>query len=206
MMGQRRCHCWINVESSKLMPPKKKEAKKESGDDGADNPQEILKVLNMRNTTLALQLRERTEIISDSLEAKRALEIEVDQINESFSSSKTKTLNMTNEMTGQFENMQELLVDKIVLLSRTVQDLKDELTNAEERFETSEAEKNGIISEKDEDILVLQAKMDDMALEFGSMLQGTLEKMRERIELSTTNNFDADSGVKMMQKKMENEF
>jgi hypothetical protein len=40
------------------MPPKKKEEKKGGGDDGADNPQEILKMLTMRNTTLALQLRE----------------------------------------------------------------------------------------------------------------------------------------------------
>ena len=72
---------------------------------------------------------------------------------------------------------------KIVLLSRTVQDLKDELNSTEGEFERSESEKNGVIAQKDEEILDLQAKMDDMALEFGSMLHGTLEKMRERIEL-----------------------
>lgn len=70
-----------------------------------------------------------------------------------------------------------------MLLSRTVQDLKDELKTAEGEFEQSENEKDTVIAEKDEEILDLQAKMDDMALEFGSMLHGTLEKMRERIEL-----------------------
>jgi hypothetical protein len=39
--------------------------------------------------------------------------------------------------------------------------------------------------------------MDDMALEFGAMLNGTLAKMNERIELSTSNAFDADAGVRM---------
>lgn len=42
-----------------------------------------------------------------------------------------------------------------------------------------------------------QAKMDDMALEFGAMLNGTLAKMNERIELSTSNAFDSDAGVRM---------
>jgi hypothetical protein len=72
---------------------------------------------------------------------------------------------------------------QIVLLSRTVQDLKDELQTEEDEYERSENEKDNVIADKDEEILDLQAKMDDMALEFGSMLHGTLEKMRERIEL-----------------------
>jgi hypothetical protein len=56
---------------------------------------------------------ERTEIISDSIEAKRALEIEVDEINQHLSTNKSQTLHMTTEMTGQFENLQELLVEKV---------------------------------------------------------------------------------------------
>jgi len=141
-------------------------------------------------------------VITDSIEAKRSLEKEVVEINEQFSSSKSQTRQITHEMTRQFENMQEQLVDKISLLSRTVQDLKDNLEVAEEKFDKIENERDIIIAEKDEEILALRAKMDDMAVEFGSMLNGTLEKMRERIELSTTNSFDVDSGVRM-QRKLE---
>ena len=43
---------------------------------------------------------------------------------------------------------------------------------------------------QDEEIQELKAKMDDMAEEFGEMLRETLEKMRERIEVSS-GNFDA---------------
>ena len=49
---------------------------------------------------------------------------------------------------------------------------------------------NYILCTKDEEIQELKAKMDDMAEEFGEMLRETLEKMRERIEVST-GNFDA---------------
>ena len=40
---------------------------------------------------------------------------------------------------------------------------------------------------KDEEISQMKAKMEDMAREFGGMLKETLDKMRERIELSSTN-------------------
>ena len=39
----------------------------------------------------------------------------------------------------------------------------------------------------DEEISQMKAKMEDMAREFGGMLKETLDKMRERIELSSTN-------------------
>ncbi len=42
---------------------------------------------------------------------------------------------------------------------------------------------------KDEEIAELKSKMDDMAEEFGEMLRETLDKMRERIEVSS-GNFD----------------
>ena len=36
-------------------------------------------------------------------------------------------------------------------------------------------------------LIIKKAKMEDMAREFGGMLKETLDKMRERIELSSTN-------------------
>ena len=63
-------------------------------------------------------------------------------------------------------------------------------------------EKDRIIAAKDDDIASLKMKMEDMAQEFGGMLKETLDKMRERIELSSTN-FDMEaSGVPIM-KQME---
>ena len=46
-------------------------------------------------------------------------------------------------------------------------------------------DKNAIIQMKEDEIAELKSKMDDMAEEFGEMLRETLEKMRERIEVSS---------------------
>lgn len=46
-------------------------------------------------------------------------------------------------------------------------------------------DKNAVIQMKDDEIAELKNKMDDMAEEFGEMLRETLEKMRERIEISS---------------------
>ena len=48
-------------------------------------------------------------------------------------------------------------------------------------------EKDHIIDMKDREIVQLKAKMDDMAEEFEQMLQQTLEKMKERIDIKSSN-------------------
>ena len=63
-------------------------------------------------------------------------------------------------------------------------------------------EKEAVISSKNEEIANMKNKMEDMAQEFGGMLKETLDKMRERIELSNSGGFDADSGVPI-QRQME---
>jgi len=58
------------------------------------------------------------------------------------------------------------------------------------KYERTIKDKNSIIQMKDDEIAGLKTKMDDMAEEFGDMLRETLDKMRERIEI-TSGNFDA---------------
>lgn len=68
--------------------------------------------------------------------------------------------------------------------------LNDQLTDSDVRQERLLKDKNAIIQMKDDEIAELKNKMDDMAEEFGEMLRETLEKMRERIEISS-GSFDA---------------
>jgi hypothetical protein len=67
--------------------------------------------------------------------------------------------------------------------------LRDSLADADVRLERTLKEKNVIIDIKDKEIEELRSKMDDMAEEFGEMLRETLDKMRERIEV-TSGNFE----------------
>mmetsp|Transcript_11400 Transcript_11400/g.19932 ORF Transcript_11400/g.19932 Transcript_11400/m.19932 type:complete len:107 (-) Transcript_11400:122-442(-) len=73
---------------------------------------------------------------------------------------------------------------------------------SELELERKMREKEAIISSKNEEIANMKNKMEDMAQEFGGMLKETLDKMRERIELSNNGGFDADSGVPI-QRQME---
>ncbi len=71
-----------------------------------------------------------------------------------------------------------------------MQRLTDQLAESDVRQEKLLKEKTAIIQMKDQEISDLKARMDDMAEEFGEMLRETLEKMRERIEISS-GSFDA---------------
>jgi uncharacterized coiled-coil protein SlyX len=74
------------------------------------------------------------------------------------------------------------------------------IAEADLRQERVLKDKNAIIAMKDEEITDLKAKMDDMAEEFGEMLRETLEKMRERIEVSSGG---FDSPDMMIQQRLE---
>jgi len=131
------------------MPPKKKEAKAAANaDPNAPDPE----LLEWRNKTLELQLRERTEDIALMRESKLALEKEAHDLTHAYHQNRGATMAMTSEMTGQFEGMQIQLVDKIALLQRTVGDLKEELVEAETRHVDTERSKDAKIAEKDAEV------------------------------------------------------
>lgn len=157
---------------------------------------------------------ERTEEASKAIATKRELQSRVEQISRDFEEEKTTTFEITQDMTRQYKGMQEELLSRINKLEETVQQLHDQLADADARQERMMKDKNQIIQMKDDEISQLKAKMDDMAEEFGEMLrvgslcycsfhhvvhvlvllppfnsQETLEKMRERIEI-TSGNFD----------------
>jgi anion-transporting ArsA/GET3 family ATPase len=80
------------------------------------------------------------------------------------------------------------------------------LTSAEElarvNFEEMKHDKDRIIAAKNLEIQELKAKMEEMAQEFGDMLKETLDKMRERIEITNTS-FENDGGSLPMMRRLE---
>merc|ERR1712216_354831 len=112
-----------------------------------------------------------------------------------FEEEQKSAFEITRDMTRQYKGMQEQLVDRITQLSVTVQELQ-------EKLEETVREKDRVIAAKDDDITLLKSKMEDMAQEFGGMLKETLDKMRERIELSSTN-FDMEASGVPVQRQME---
>eukprot|EP01034_Spumella_vulgaris_P021787 gene21787-27856_t len=90
--------------------------------------------------------------------------------------------------------------EKAKMFMLTCQSLQIQLSESDVRQDRVLKDKNTIIQMKDDEIAELKAKMDDMAEEFGEMLRETLEKMRERIEISNTNYEGPDLAI---QQRME---
>jgi len=178
------------------MGPKKPPAKPKKGDstnaDGSVTPSADQQAMLYKYTcqSLQVQLAERAEESSKAIATKRELQGRVEQIAKDYEEEQKQTFEITQDMTRQYKGMQEELLSRINKLEETVQQLHDQLSESDTRQERILKDKNVIIQMKDDEIGELKTKMDDMAEEFGEMLRETLEKMRERIEI-TSGNFDA---------------
>ncbi|KAF1794328.1 hypothetical protein GQ600_13966 [Phytophthora cactorum] len=105
-------------------------------------------------------------------------------------------------MTRQYKSMQEELLNRVNTLENTNTELRDQLELARVNFEEMKHEKDRIIAAKNLEIQELKAKMEEMAQEFGDMLKETLDKMRERIEITNTS-FENDGGSLPMMRRLE---
>ena len=177
------------------MGPKKAAPAKKKGDGGGEGGGDLddaakAKLWMLTCQSLQVQLAERSEESSKALAAKRELQSRVEQIAKDFEEEKEQSFEIVQDMTRQYKGMQEELLARINKLEETVTDLNDNLSDSDTKTERILKEKNAIIQMKDAEIADLKAKMDVMAEEFGEMLRETLDKMRERIEI-TSGNFDA---------------
>ena len=172
------------------MAPKKggKKDDKKGGDASAEmTEKELLEQAKLRIESLEQQLVWREEKTQVALAAQKELQERLAHYHADFEREKEEIFDISADMTRQYKGMQEQLVERITQLSNTVQDLQDKLDDAESHLAKTVREKDEIIAAKDEEISQMKAKMEDMAREFGGMLKETLDKMRERIELSSTN-------------------
>ena len=93
-------------------------------------------------------------------------------------------------MTKQFDALQDMLQEKRDLPQITVDKLKTELHDTQMAKRDVLEEKERELNQKEQDITLIQAKMDEMSEEFSGMLKQTLQKMQERITLSNTTRFE----------------
>jgi hypothetical protein len=185
------------------MGPKKggKGGKKDKGggggeEGGAMDAETQAKMFMMTCQSLQLQMADRTEDASRALAAKRELQSRVTQMSSDLEEEQNRTFEVTKAMTTQYKGMQEMLLSKINNLEETIQEMNDRLTDSEIKYERMSKDKDVIIHMKDDEIAELKAKMDDMAEEFGEMLRETLDKMRERIEVSSGQIDSSDMPIK----------
>lgn len=190
-------------------PKKEKKGKKAKDkiDNRAENggvltSEEQAKLIQSANRSLQMRLAERHEITLKTLESKRELQERVTHMQKDFEQERKDAFGITQDMTRQYKSMQEELLNRVNILENTNTELRDQLELARVNFEEMKHDKDRMIAAKNLEIQDLQAKMDDMAQEFGEMLKETLDKMRERIEITNTS-FESDGGSVPMMRRLE---
>ncbi|KAH9098795.1 hypothetical protein Ae201684P_018005 [Aphanomyces euteiches] len=176
------------ISFSEMGPKKDKKKgkdKKGAADDTTENggvltPEDQVKLLGCVNRSLQQQLADRHELAVRAMEAKRELQNRVSDLQRDFEAGKNDTFGITQDMTRQYKSMQEELLNRINALENTNTELRDQTgARALGRREARERQQ--------------------MAAEFGDMLKETLDRMRERIEISNTS-YDNESGQPMMRR------
>ncbi|CEG50031.1 hypothetical protein F443_15164 [Plasmopara halstedii] len=179
---------------------KKAKEKKENG--GVLSAEEKARLFQSANRSLQMQLAERQEITVKTLESKRELQDQVTELQKSFENERKDTFGITQDMTRQYKSMQEELLNRVNTLENANTELRDQLELARVNFQEMKHESNRLIAAKNIEIQELKVKMEEMAQEFGDMLKETLEKMRERIEITNTS-FESEGGAVPMMRRLE---
>eukprot|EP01138_Halocafeteria_seosinensis_P008162 gb/GECG01008342.1/.p1 GENE.gb/GECG01008342.1/~~gb/GECG01008342.1/.p1 ORF type:complete len:196 (+),score=50.44 gb/GECG01008342.1/:1-588(+) len=186
------------------MPPKKKGGKKKGGGgDGSDlDPQQAAKAWQLQSQALKMRLAQQNMQTSEAVRAKRELQSRVADVRQDVESHEQELFDVTADMTRQYKAMEENYMKKIQDLEEKIHSLKDELAEARVAYEDMCNEKDQVIRQKDEEIDAMKQRMEDMANEFADMLQDTLKRMSEKIEISATK-WEGEASVPVLQRMEE---
>merc|ERR1712190_196565 len=105
----------------------------------------------------------------------------VDQIEEDFKQEQSTTFAVTADMARQYKALQEELIHEINSLETQLTEQKEELDITNHELHELIRDKDDDIDHKDEQIRQLNDRMNEMSQEFATMLQETLELMRNHI-------------------------
>merc|ERR1719428_2261100 len=100
-------------------------------------------------------------------------------------------------MTRQYKSMQQNLVHQINQAQDAIKQRDEELDLSKNNMESKQRAHQKMIAERDVKIREQKRKMEDMATEFSEMLRQTLEKMKQRIEISNIN-WENEKGPQMI--------
>lgn len=104
---------------------------------------------------------------------------------QSLTASKSTAHSLSMDAARQYKSMREELLTQIGAVKDQLADSQLERLAVIEQYERKLEAQQQVIESKDRELLAWQAKYDDLTVEFGAMLQSTLEKMSERLELTS---------------------
>jgi hypothetical protein len=102
-----------------------------------------------------------------------------------YKKEKENTFQIAANMSRQYKLMREEHLKTISGLEESIKEYKHKLELAKVATEEMKSKRNNEIERKDTEIIAQERKMDTMAKEFGQMLKQTLDKMSEKIVITS---------------------
>ena len=104
-----------------------------------------------------------------------------------------KTLNISIDMARQYSSMKQQLLTQITTLEQTITQQAATHTADRTSWASERSEWIAALRQREQWIEAEKARREEMAAEFGGMLQKTLDKMGERLEV--TNEWEGQEGT-----------
>jgi DNA anti-recombination protein RmuC len=140
-----------------------------------------------------------TEIANRERAAENEIRAKVIILDQALEDEKKRTWDIICDMTRQYKSMKQEKDERIAKLTQMIEVNKTSLEAKQQQLEGILRDKNAILSEREEEIIELKKKIEDMSQEFAAMLKNTLEQMTEKIEL-VNKNWEDEMETPMMKK------
>mmetsp|Transcript_82974 Transcript_82974/g.185240 ORF Transcript_82974/g.185240 Transcript_82974/m.185240 type:complete len:222 (-) Transcript_82974:54-719(-) len=180
---------------------KKKGAKEAIGSKAS--PAEEHMSLSLQVETLERELQVKSAQAETALREEIELRAKVDQMEEDFKGEQSTTFAVTADMARQYKALQEELIYKINSLETQLTEQKEELDITNHELQELIRDKDDDIEHKDEQIRLLNQRMNEMSTEFANMLSETLELMRSHIKEKLADGVEDDSGKQDFMQRLQ---
>jgi len=184
--------------AKKKSKKKGKKKAKSAGNPGEMTVAQKANFLASQNREIERELAVQRAAARSGAAEKLKLQNSVNDMTKQFDEEQKNTFDITRNMTRQYKCMQENLLKQITEAHQTINQLKMELDKSHQAVKDTQEEMHKAVDAKDRVIANLNTRMEAMANEFGEMLKETLEKMRDRIEVTNTQHSQKENGARIL--------
>ncbi|KAG4103278.1 hypothetical protein H8356DRAFT_982090 [Neocallimastix lanati (nom. inval.)] len=163
---------------------KKKKVTKQKSSSELDYFDKLTKA-NITNNNLLHELDEKINKNSKLIEKCKLQDVEMNELKQELANNTIDRYSITSDMNKQYRQLQNDMITKIKLLETKVCELQNQLNVAKLALQESAKEHARIIAEKDSLIEDQNVKMTYLSSEFETMLNETVSRMTNKLEIVT---------------------
>lgn len=156
-------------------------------------PNEDYTFLSLQVETLERELQVKTAHAEEATRSEMELRAKVEQMEGDFRQEQSTTYAVTADMARQYKALQEELIYKINSLETQLTEQKEELDITSHELKELVRDKDEDIENKDDQIKLLNERMNEMSSEFAGMLGETLDLMKQHISEKLSDNALGDA-------------